>query len=93
MIVLFNSAANGSGGNAVPLSQKPGAGGLRIQTNFPPGTTGTITIQSRIDPTLPWVTVDTTTANKISQCEFCEYWQAVLSGVAGGGTVTVGLQQ
>lgn len=93
MIVIYQSTLNGTGTVPVPLIRPTGFDNIRVQIDFAPGTSGTIEVFSRIDPSLGWVSLGTFTANTVLSLGYVEYLRADLTGVAGGGAVTVGVAQ
>lgn len=92
MITLLSSNANVVSDLSFPLAHPKGYEGIRAQVDFAPGTTGNIELFARIDASLQFVSLGSYTANSIVALDYCEFLRAVLTNVAGGGVVTVGVQ-
>lgn len=92
MITLLSSNTNTVSDLPIGLSHPRGYSTIRIQVDFPPGTTGTIELFARIDPVLQYVSLGTYAANAVVALDHCEFFRAALTGVSGGGIVTVGIQ-
>ena len=92
MITLLSSNTNTVSDLPFVLAHPRGYPTIRVQVDYPPGTTGSIELFARIDPTLHYVSLGTYAANAVIALDHCEFFRAALTGVSGGGVVTVGIQ-